>query len=30
MDGVLKVCDEVCGKKSGRELKEILGGGMKR
>ena len=29
-DGVLKTCDEVCGKKKGREIKEILGGGMKR
>ena len=28
-DGVLKACDEVCGKKRG-EAKEILGGGMKR
>ena len=27
--GVLKACDEVCGKKRG-EVKEILGGGVKR
>ena len=29
-DGVLKVCDEVGGKKRGGEVKEIYGGGMKR
>ena len=28
-DGVLKACDEVCGKKRG-EVKEIHDGGMKR
>ena len=28
-DGILKACDEVCGKKKG-EVKEIHGGGMKR
>ena len=29
-DGVLKACDEVCGKKSGGEVKEIVGDAMKR
>ena len=29
-NGVLKACDEVCGKKMGGEVKEIHGGGMKR
>ena len=28
-DGVLKACDEVCGKKRGWEIKEVHGGGMK-
>ena len=29
-DGVLKACDEVCGKTRGGDAKEIHGGGMKR
>ena len=29
-DGLLKVCDEVCGQKRGEELREIHGGEMKR
>ena len=29
-DGVLNACDELCGKKRGGEVKEILAGGMKR
>ena len=29
-DGITKACDEVCGKKRGGEVTEILGGGMKR
>ena len=29
-DGVLKACDEVCGKKRGGEVKEIHSGGIKR
>ena len=29
-DGVLKACNEVCGRKRGGEVKEIHGGGMKR
>ena len=30
MYGVLKACDEVCGKKSGGKVKEVHSGGMKR
>ena len=29
-DGALEACGEVCWKKRGIEVKEILGGGMKR
>ena len=29
-DGVLEACDEVCGKKGGGDVKEILVGGVKR
>ena len=29
-DGVLKACEELCGKKKSREIKETCGGGMKR
>ena len=29
-DGALKACGEVCWKKRGREVKEILGGEIKR
>ena len=29
-DGVLKACDEVCGKKRGGEVKKIHGGGINR
>ena len=28
--GVIKACDEVCGKKRGMEVKEKIGSGMKR